>query len=742
MSNALLSSKVVIEEEEPSIRTIEAVQTSIVAAVGITERGPIAEPVLVTSFDEFRDIFGTFTADADLTLAAQGFFDNGGQFLVVVRTVHFTDPADASTKTSAAATLNLLTSATGPTSGTETGSAVEPFNLAPGDDLDIAIDGGGPATATFNATAASRESGNAETFALSNGMTLTVSVDGGPVQTISFLTAEFVAIGAATAEEVAAVINAKITGAQASVTSGGTKVTITSDRKGTGSGINVTGGTANTPLAFTTGNTAGTGNVSNIDAVTVAEVKSIVEAAVTGVTVSNVGGAAKLTSNTTGTSSSVQVQASSTADDELGFDNAVHSGTTGAAVPTLQVDGKTDGTYANDLQIKIEVATDGDSSHFNMTVLDDGLVAEFWPNLSMIDTDSRYAESIVNSGSEASKLIAVTDLDAATTQRPANGTTGPLSGGDDGLSGLVDNDFIGDSAGLTGIRALDQVQEANILIVPAQATAAIQNAMISYCEIVKNMAMFPILGPPPGLSATQIITYFGTTAAVLGLSEFGAAYWPRVEILNPSRTIFGNVDRITVSPEGIIAGVYARTDAATPGGVYNAPAGIEDGQLVGVLGFETDEVLDENKRDLVQPKRINVLTKLQGTPRYIDGAYTLKGDGNFPFVPQRRGAIFIEQSVKNGTQFARWKNNTAALRRTVDRSVTAFLKVQMNNGAFASNDPATAFFVDFSDKLNTVAGVVSGKLLGRVGLAFNTPAVWVIIRFSRDTRALDQELAG
>lgn len=743
MSNALLSSKVAILEEEPSIRAIAAVQTSIVAAIGVTERGPIATPTLVTSFDEYKDVFGGYTADSDLALAAAGFFENGGQFLYVVRTVHYTDVSVAASKTSAPGTLTLQTPATAPSAGYVTGSQVEPFNLEPGDDLDIAVDGGGPSTATFTATAAARENTPAETYALVDGMELLVAVDGGAPQSILFLTAEFVAIGAATAEEVAAVINAKIVGASAAATTGGTKVTITSDKRGTDSSIEVTGGTANAILTFNTAIVNGGGNVADIDAVTVAEVKTIVEAAVAGVTVTNVGGAARITSGTTGPASSVQVQASSTADDELGFDNATHSGLSGAAVNTLRIDGKTDGAYANGLEIQVAAATSGEADRFNLLVLDDGIVLELFPNLSMEDTDDRYVETIVNATSGGSKLVAAVDLDAATpSQTPNTGTFGPLTGGDDGLVGLADADFIGNSAGATGIRALDTVQDVNILIVPGQATAAIQNAMITYCEDTRNMSMFAVLDPPAGQSATAIITYTESTAGLLGLSEFGAMYWPRVKVLNPTTAVFGNVDLITVAPSGIVAGVYARTDAARPGGVYDPPAGIEKGILRGVLGFETEEVFDEKKRDLVFPKRINILTSFPGAPKHIDGSRTLKGNGNFPFVAQRRGAIFIEQSIKNGTEFARNQNNTPKLRRTVLRSIRAFLIGEMKVGAFASEDPDTAFFVDFSDKINPATEVAAGRMNGRVGLAFNTPAEWIVIRFSRDTRALEAEVGG
>ncbi len=164
-----------------------------------------------------------------------------------------------------------------------------------------------------------------------------------------------------------------------------------------------------------------------------------------------------------------------------------------------------------------------------------------------------------------------------------------------------------------------------------------------------------------------------------------------MKVLNPQKSVFGSAEQFVVAPSGIVAGVYARTDAARPGGIYDPPAGIESGRMFGVLGFETDEVLEERKSDLVYPHRINPLTTGPGLPRYIDGSRTLKGDGNFPYVAERRGVIFIERSLKQGLQFARHKNNTEGLRAQVRRTITAFLLAQMNNGAFRSREPAKAF---------------------------------------------------
>jgi phage tail sheath protein FI len=77
----------------------------------------------------------------------------------------------------------------------------------------------------------------------------------------------------------------------------------------------------------------------------------------------------------------------------------------------------------------------------------------------------------------------------------------------------------------------------------------------------------------------------------------------------------------------------------------------------------------------------------------------------------------------------------------VRRSITAFLLIQMNNGAFPSKKPAKAFFVDVSEALNTPTVIFSGKLIARIGLATNKPAEFIILSISQDTRALDTTLS-
>lgn len=104
--------------------------------------------------------------------------------------------------------------------------------------------------------------GTPEPYNLSGGEALTLKIDGGFVQTVTFLVGDFVTPGSATAEEVTAAINAGIAGGQARAITSGTEVELTSDTFGLASKIQVTGGTANSALAFPTAEQTGTGDVA------------------------------------------------------------------------------------------------------------------------------------------------------------------------------------------------------------------------------------------------------------------------------------------------------------------------------------------------------------------------------------------------------------------------------------------------------------------------------------------------
>lgn len=414
--------------------------------------------------------------------------------------------------------------------------------------------------------------------------------------------------------------------------------------------------------------------------------------------------------------------------------------TNASSANTLKIWGKYPGTYAHAYTTNVTAATSGDATEFNLEVKNGTLILETFPNLTMDSTKARYAVTVINDPNTGSTRIFVEDLllaGSVSTKRPANGTSAALTGGSNALP-AQNSDWYGSQADGNGLYAFDLVDDLTIVAIPGVTTSAVQLNMITYAEIVRNGQVFCVLDPPAGASATAIVTHVTTTLAAQ--TEFAAIYWPQVKISNPSKAVFGTDATVTVPPSGHVAGVYARTDNARVGGVWDPPAGTEAGRLFGVVGFETDAVLKESVRDIVFPQRINPLTTMKGFPRFIDGARTLKGDGNFPTVAQRRGVSFVERSIKLGLQFARHKNNNPELRSQLYRTVYAFLKGQTDLGAFASKDPDKAFFVDFGAQLNPATS--PNVVTGRIGLATVQPAEFIRLLFSQDTRAVDAALAA
>lgn len=743
-STLLLASKVVINEEDPQIPSVPAIPSAIALIEGVTERGPINDPQLCTSFAEWTRIFGGFTTSADATLAAHSFFAAGGSYCYGNRIVHYTDLTSRSAHTAVVGTVTLQNTGTLATPAVVgPGTDVAPFRLSPADHLDLNI-GGGSVAATFNAAPGSLTDGATYPISALVAQTMGITVtgaNGGAEQTIT------AAGGETTALQVAATINDQLVGAHA-VVSGG-HVVITTDIIGTDAGIRVTtGGTLNAILLFPTSLSAGTGNVGNIREVTKAEAETIIEAAVAGTAVT-FDGTDHMIISTVATGGAASIQRLGTSTVTFGLDASAHVGAAAAPANTLRVDGKTQGAYTSAIKIIVSAATSGTASEFNLTVQKSGVTVETFPNVTMDDTLTNFVETVVNHVNSGSNLISVTDLDAVgtpTTTRPANATSGYMASGNDGLAALADADYIGSSVGKTGFYAFDAIADGTILIVPNVASATVHLAMLSYASVTKNGGLFCVLDPPAGQTGAQMVT-FVTSNNLLEAStgELGAIYWPRVKITNPQPSVYGTDSSITVAPSGVIAGLYAKNDQR-PGGVYQSPAGIGHawGSVPGVVGFETDplaasthQVLDEAIRDLVYPKRINPITKLPNTTIHVDGGRTLRSTGSFPNVGERRGVIAIEAAIKATMVYYKHRYNNSTTRDEVRRVVTQYLEGEMGKGAFRSTNPATAFFVDVSDQLNPPANEFAGILTARVGLATNKPAEYIVFTITQDTRALE-----
>lgn len=208
-------------------------------------------------------------------------------------------------------------------------------------------------------------------------------------------------------------------------------------------------------------------------------------------------------------------------------------------------------------------------------------------------------------------------------------------------------------------------------------------------------------------------------------SKNAALFFPRIKEPNPLRE--GRIE--TFAATGAIAGIFARTDAAR--GVWKAPAGLE-ATFVGVTGLAVNLTDAENGE--LNPLGVNCLRAFPGM-RVVWGSRTLRGADQladeWKYVPVRRTALFIEESLYRGTQWVVFEPNDEPLWAQIRLSVGAFMHSLFRQGAFQGQSPKDAYFVKCDKETTTQDDINKGIVNIVVGFAPLKPAEFVVVRLQQ-----------
>jgi phage tail sheath protein FI len=180
-------------------------------------------------------------------------------------------------------------------------------------------------------------------------------------------------------------------------------------------------------------------------------------------------------------------------------------------------------------------------------------------------------------------------------------------------------------------------------------------------------------------------------------------------------------------PSGTIAGIYARTD--TTRGVWKAPAGT-DAVLVGVQGL--DVVLTDAENGDLNQHGVNCLRVFPVFGAVCWGARTVSGDdeigSEYKYVPVRRTALFIEESLFRALKWVVFEPNDEPLWAQIRLNVGAFMQNLFRQGAFQGQSPRDAYFVKCDKQTTTQNDINLGIVNIVVGFAPLKPAEFVIIK--------------
>ncbi|MBD3728615.1 MAG: phage tail sheath family protein [Sphingomonadales bacterium] len=205
--------------------------------------------------------------------------------------------------------------------------------------------------------------------------------------------------------------------------------------------------------------------------------------------------------------------------------------------------------------------------------------------------------------------------------------------------------------------------------------------------------------------------------ALLGGMGHAAAYYPWLEVDG------GGGTRRQVPPSGHVLGCYATTDYRR--GVWKAPA---NEPLVGVIGV-THATTTEQAGALVA-RSVNPIRQLPQRGIRIWGARTLSDNPEWRYVPVRRLAIHIEQSLSDGMGWVVFEPNDATLWAAIRQSADGFLHELWRNGALTGTRPQDAYFVACDATTTSAADIDNGVTNCMIGFAPLRPAEFIVLTLS------------
>ncbi len=375
-------------------------------------------------------------------------------------------------------------------------------------------------------------------------------------------------------------------------------------------------------------------------------------------------------------------------------------------------------------------------------------VVESFANLSVMSPDpqGRYVGDILNAQSNylmvkagSNTLTApagtLTAPLTATTIAPGNLISNKwnLSGGNDGsqlspstpgTTGPFENVLLDPKNGVGGVNQLVHVDLFNLLCVPGEVDPATIGALETFCT---QHRAFMIVDCAPTDTFSSLQKSGGPNSSMTGTSGTNAAfYFPWINAPDPlSQGSMG-----PFAPCGYVAGIYAATDGSR--GVWKAPAGTA-ASLSGVIG--PNIVLNDADNGFLNPVAVNCIRNFNVYGTVVWGARTLQGNdeigSQWKYVPVRRLALYIEESLYRGTQWAVFEPNDEPLWASLRLNIGSFMQTLFRKGAFEGQTPQDAYFVKCDNETTTQADINLGIVNVLVGFAPLLPAEFVVIQIQQ-----------
>jgi phage tail sheath protein FI len=361
-----------------------------------------------------------------------------------------------------------------------------------------------------------------------------------------------------------------------------------------------------------------------------------------------------------------------------------------------------DGAWGND--ISVQVSSGSQTHYFNLSVYYKNALVESYTDLTISTIDEIESNYITP--------VVVGTVEPATNESPVALTTGA-----DGITGMVDADYVGDSALKTGLYAFDG-KAINYLAIPGITSSTVENAILDYVD--NRGDCFAVLEVPMGSTPATAKTFVTTTAKLS--SENGDIYYPWLVVSDPIGV--GSNPKKVIPPSGHIMGVIANMN--TTKGAYVAPAGV-DAVINGVLGLET--IVDDFAQDILNPVNINALRVFDDIGVVIWGARTLS-TGDFMYVNNKLTQLDLIAKCMDDLKWTTFRGNDDTLWGAIKSNVENKCNALWSKGGLKGKTAKEAYYVKCDAEINTDDVIDAGKTYCDIGLAYKKPNEFTVFRIA------------
>jgi phage tail sheath protein FI len=409
-----------------------------------------------------------------------------------------------------------------------------------------------------------------------------------------------------------------------------------------------------------------------------------------------------------------------------GDTTSVAAATATAKLGDMDLKASSPGDWAHQYTVRLKTRPSPDQKRFRLEVLlgdpTNNVVVEVFENLSKDEGDPRFVTAIVNARSH---IFTVAVPSPPADPADGNATLGKSPGSPGNPGDVLDPN---DEPAKTIVPALfdtgggaDKIDIFNLVCVPGLTDGETIKKLEAGCK--KKRAFLIVDCPEDSIIDTAVDDAVKCVGAD---PSYAAFYFPWVRAADPLQD--GGIRNFP--PCGYVAGVMARTDGAR--GVWKAPAGT-DTVLNGALKFKVP--MSDAQNGALNPKAVNCLRTLPVYGNVVWGSRTLDGDNDrgseWKYVPVRRMALFLEESLFRGTQWVVFEPNDEPLWAQIRLNIGAFMQQLFRQGAFQGATPREAYFVKCDRTTTTQADINLGIVNILVGFAPLKPAEFVVLRIQQ-----------